>query len=123
MEVIEELITGAPSHHATLWAKTTMPSPLPPEILDLVVDDLRDELTALRACCLASKLWVSRTRRYVFVRIEFQRTENPTLLSWTKTFPDPSNPPARYTARSLTIHGPTVIAIAIMAPRIVPFAT
>ena len=54
-----------------------MPSPLPPEILDLVVDDLRDELTALRACCLASKLWVSRTRRYVFVRIEFQRHRKP----------------------------------------------
>ena len=78
-----------------------MSSPLPPEVLDLIVDFLHDDRDALKACCLASKSWVHRTRQYLFVRVEFSLESHVKL--WEETFPDPFNSPARYT-RSLTIH-------------------
>jgi len=77
-----------------------MPPPLPPEILDLIVDFLHDEPDALKACCLASKSWVHRTRKHLFARVEFSLESHVKL--WEKTFPDPSNSPARYT-RNLTV--------------------
>lgn len=63
-----------------------MPSFLPPEILDLIVDHLQDERTALKACCLVSKSWVPRAR-------------------------DPPNSPAHYT-RHLVIFGLPAVAAA-----------
>jgi len=78
-----------------------MPPPLPPEILDLIVDFLHDEPGALKACCLASKSWVHRTRTHLFAQVEFSSESH--LKLWEKTFPDPSNSPARYT-RDLTIY-------------------
>jgi hypothetical protein len=75
-------------------------SPLPLEILDLIVGFLHDEPDALKACCLVSKSWVHRTRRYLFAHVEFS-FKYPIKL-WKRTFPDPSNSPARYT-RSLSI--------------------
>jgi len=78
-----------------------MPSSLPPEILDLVVDFLHDEPDALKACCLASKSWVHRTRQHLFARVGFFLESRVKL--WKKTFPDLSNSPACYT-RNLTIH-------------------
>ena len=77
-----------------------MSSPLPPEILDLIVDFLHDEPDALKACYLASKSWVHRTRQYLFAHVEFSLESHVKL--WEETFRDPSNSPARYT-RSLTI--------------------
>ena len=76
-----------------------MSSSLPPEILDYIVDHLHDEPDTLKACCVTSKSWVSRTRTHLFSRIEFLKS---TFQSWMKAFPDPSNSPAHYT-RSLTI--------------------
>ena len=84
-----------------------MPSPLPPEILDLVVDFLHDEPAALRGCCLASRSWVHRTREHLFARVGFLSKSRIEL--WKKTFPDPSNSPACYT-RSLSICTPVVVA-------------
>ena len=78
-----------------------MPPPLPPEILDLIVDFLHDEPDALKACCLASKSWVHRTRQHLFAGIGFFKESRVKL--WKETFPDLSNSPARYT-RNLTIH-------------------
>ena len=87
-----------------------MPSPfLPPEILDLIVDHLHDERTALEACCLVSRPWVHRARRHLFFRIDFSPASP--IESWIKAFPDPSSSPAHY-ARVLTLHGSPVVATA-----------
>ena len=71
---------------------------LPPEILDLIVDNLRDDEATLESCCLVSKSWISRTRRHLFAHVEFESTECPIHL-WMKTFQDPSNSPTCYTRR------------------------
>jgi len=77
-----------------------MPSPLPPEILDLIVDFLHDEPDALKACCLVSKSWVYRTREHLFAHVEFTLKSH--IKLWKEKFPEPSNSPARRT-RSLSI--------------------
>jgi hypothetical protein len=77
-------------------SETTMSDPhLPVEILDHIVDNLRDTQDTLRTCCLISKSWVQRTRKHLFADINFPTVE--LLQSWKKTFPDPSTSPARYT--------------------------
>ena len=76
---------------------------LPPEMLDHIVDHLHDEPPALRMCCLVSKSWVPRSRVHPFAYAKFNTSTYP-IESWMKTFPDPSNSPARYT-RILIIHG------------------
>ena len=80
-----------------------MPPSLPPEILDLIVDHLHDELTGIKACCVVSKSWIHRTRAHLFARIEF-RSRNSDIKLWKKAFPDPSNSPAHHT-RHLLIRG------------------
>jgi len=79
------------------WVETTMPCPLPPEILDLIVDHLHDEPFALRAqleiCCLVSKSWVPRTRKHLFTHLTFddslvERSKSHIEL-WKRAFPDP----------------------------------
>ena len=72
-----------------------MSSPLPPEILDLIVNFLHDKPDALKACCLISKSWVHRTRKLLFAHVEFSSESH--IRLWKKAFPDPSNSPARYT--------------------------
>ena len=98
-----------------LWAlwgvvETTMLSSLPPEILDLIVDHLRDNPSTLKTCCLVSKSWIPRTRRHLFTHVEFKSVECSPHL-WMKTFPDPSNSPACYT-RNLEFTGPDTITAA-----------
>ena len=85
-----------------------MSSHFPQEILDLIVDFLHDEPGALKACCLVSKSWVHRTREHLFAHVEFTWTRNFKL--WQKTFPDPSDSPARYT-RSLSIRNFEVVTL------------
>ena len=72
-----------------------MSNPLPAELLDYVIDHLRDTQYALRNCCLVSKSWVPRTRKHLFADIAFPTVGS--LESWKKTFPDPSTSPAQYT--------------------------
>ncbi|KAF9647951.1 hypothetical protein BDM02DRAFT_3065508, partial [Thelephora ganbajun] len=48
-----------------------MSSSLPQEILDLIIDHLRDEPDMLKICCIVSKPWVQRTRKHLFVHIKF----------------------------------------------------
>ena len=69
---------------------------LPPELLDLIVEHLRDEPTTLKACCIVSKSWISRIRKYLFARIRIRSPERIIQL-WKQTFPDPSNSLAHYT--------------------------
>ena len=76
-------------------------SSLPPEILDLIIDYLHDEPTALKTCCVVSKSWVSRTRKYLFARVTFNAPKS-RIARWKKTFPDSSNSPAHHT-RTLSI--------------------
>ena len=80
-----------------------MSSALPSDILDLIVDTLRNKPAALKACCLVSKLWISRTRRHLFVCVEFD-SDRSHIESWVRAFPDPSNSPACHT-RKLHILG------------------
>jgi hypothetical protein len=82
---------------------------LPAEILDHIVDHLCDTEDALRSCCLVSKSWIPRTRKYLFADIRFHLVRD--VLSWKKTFPDPSTSPAHH-ARILFIDGFAVIAAA-----------
>jgi hypothetical protein len=83
---------------------------LPPEILDLILDHVRYERTTLKACCVVSKPWIQRTRRYLFARVEFHAPRSHIKL-WKKTFPDPSNSPAHHT-RHLSIYGLSVVTAA-----------
>ena len=75
---------------------------LPLEILDLIVDYLHDERTALNACCAVSKSWIPRARRHLFFHIEFS-PDSP-IESWIKAFPTPSSSPAHHT-RVLSLSG------------------
>ena len=86
-----------------------MPRPLPPEILSLTVDHLRDEQIMLKACCLVSKSWISWTRKHLFAHVEFYTQSH--IKSWKETFPDPSSSPAYYT-RTLSIRGPLTVMTA-----------
>ena len=99
-----------------------MSSSLPPEILDLIVHHLHDEPTPLSTCCLVYNSWVSRTRRHLFARVELH-SPGPSLESWMKTFPDPSNSPAHYT-RSLHLQffGTRAVAVSDAFPWIRSFS-
>ena len=85
-------------------AETTMSCSFPPEIFDLIIEYLYNDPTALKACCLVSRSWVPRTRKYLFADIRFHGG-NSTIRSWMETFPDPSNSPAHHT-RHLRIREP-----------------
>ena len=74
-----------------------------PELFDLVIDHLHDDPDTLKTCCVVSKSCVITARKHLFAHVEFDALESH-LEVWKKTFPDPSNSPARYT-RSLFIHG------------------
>ena len=96
------------------WRTTAMTRSFPPELLDLVVGNLCDQPATLKACCLVSKSWVPRARRYLFAHVRFSSGDHPNVCdfdSWIRAFPDPLNTPAHHT-RSLTISGLTAITAA-----------
>ena len=65
MDILTEVDRERSVSHGTerqaVRAQTAMSCPLPPEILDLIVDHLCVEQTTLNACPLVSKLWIPRT--------------------------------------------------------------
>ena len=69
---------------------------LPPELLDIIADNLHNEPAALKACCTVSKSWISRTRKHLFARIRFDPSKRSVEL-WKQTFPDLSSSLAPYT--------------------------
>lgn len=77
---------------------------LPPEILDLIADHLCTELDTLKVCCLVSRSWVWRTRRYLFAHVRFGSAGGPSFESWMELFSDLSTSPSHHT-RSLAFHG------------------
>ena len=89
----------------TVLVRITMslPCSLPQEIFDLIVDHLHGEPAVLKTCCVAAKSWVPRARKHLFASVTFGIPPS-NFNQWQKTFPDPSNSPARYT-RSLFIFG------------------
>ena len=87
-----------------------MPSFLPPEILDLIIDHLYDEPTTLKTCCVVSKSWIQRTRKHLFASVAFCPPTSSIDL-WREAFPDPSNSPAHHT-RHLSICGLSVVIAA-----------
>lgn len=89
---------------------------LPSETVDCIIDLLHNEPKTLKACCLVSKSWIPRTRKYLFANIVFHSIAD--LERWKKRFPDPSNSPALYTP-TLTICCPMAVLTALLqsAPR------
>ena len=84
--------------------ETLMSEPyLPREILDYIIDLLRNERETLKRCCLVSKPWVPRTRKHLFAYIQFRSSSD--LESWKTTFPDVANSPACH-ARELLVNCP-----------------
>lgn len=75
---------------------------LPQEILDQIIDLLQDKPETLNHCCLVSKSWVPRTRKYLFARVEIIREWD--LHKWEANFPDPMESPAYHT-HTLTVDG------------------
>jgi len=84
-----------------------MPCHLPPEMLDHVADQMRDDPTALKTCCLVSKSWIQRTQKHLFAQIGFYAS-CPSVESWKNAFPDPMHSPAHHT-RSISIRHPHLI--------------
>ena len=85
---------------------------LPPELLDHIADHLHDDPTALKACCIVSKSWVTRAQSHLFADVEFD-TEKHSFERWMKIFPDSSNSPAHHTL-SLSICGLPVVSTQAM---------
>ena len=83
---------------------------LPPELLDLIADHLHKEPATLKACCIVSKSWISRTRKYLFAHIQFFSPMRSVEL-WKQTFPDPSSSLAPYTRTFsfLEFHSTTLV--------------
>ena len=74
--------------------------PIPPEIIDGIIELLHDDKGALKQCSLASKQWASHSQRYLFSAVEISSSGD--LEGWKKTFPDSATSLAYY-ARSLTV--------------------
>jgi len=85
-----------------------MSCPLPPEMLDLIVDHLHGERIALNSCCLVSKSWVPPHLTFDDGLVEHSKSD---IELWKEAFPDPSNSPAHHT-RTLSIHGTSVVTAA-----------
>ena len=99
-----------PKYSPLALCRAKMSCSLPQEILDLVIDHLRDEPKTLQTCCVVSKAWVERTRKHLFVQVKFRPLRR-RVCRWRETFPDPTNSPARH-ARTLSICHPQFITAA-----------
>jgi len=74
--------------------ETPMPDHrLPQEIIDYILDLLREESKTLKQCCLVSRLWVPRARTHLFHRIDFHWTQSYGFDRWKIAFPVPKNSP------------------------------
>ena len=83
---------------------------IPQEILDLIIDHLRDEPTTLKRCSIVSKAWIPRVQKHLFATVKFQALYSP-VSRWRVIFPDPANSPARHT-RALFIGDPQCLTVA-----------
>ena len=86
---------------------------LPPELVDHIIHLLRGSPKVLRNCCLVSKSWIPRTRRYLYADIEFRTATS--LQTWKRTFLDPLTSPACY-ANTLSVACTHVVTAADAQP-------
>ena len=99
-----------------------MSASFPPEVCDLVVGHLHNDVKTLKSCCLVSKSWVPRSRTHLFACVEFNFNSKRSIEVWRKLFPNPSESPARH-ARILKIANSSVLKTAVTSalPWIHPF--
>ena len=89
LSVIDRSLSGVGVH------QNQMADPqLPPEILDYIIDFVRDEPQTLEICCLVAKSWVSRARKRLFSEIKIASLTH--LEAWWRVFPDPDSSPGCY---------------------------
>lgn len=91
--VYKSLNLGTFTGHLLTNAKMSPPH-LPPETIENIIDHLHDDRETLESFCLVSKLFVPRTRKYLFEVITIGFKE---LQKWQKTFPDPKKSPTHHT--------------------------
>ena len=64
-------------HLSSSLGTTTMSNPgLPQETIDYIIDILRYDPKALKACCLISKPWIPRAQKYLFADIRFDSVDD-----------------------------------------------
>jgi len=66
--------------------------PPPPELIDAVIDQLREDVNALKACALTSSSWLPTSRYHLFNDVFFE--DGTSILRWTRTFSTPSDIPS-----------------------------
>ena len=89
LSVIDRSLSGVSVH------QNQMADPqLPPEILDYIIDFVRDEPQTLKNRCLVAKSWVSRARKRLFSEIKIASLTH--LEAWWRVFPDPDSSPGCY---------------------------
>ena len=83
---------------------------LPQELVDNIIDELKDDVASLRACSLVSKPWVYRSRKYLFETVRLPRC---LLLKWLARIPASPVPPLgpHHHVRSLTLQPIKVPAV------------
>lgn len=75
---------------------------VPQELEELIIDNLREDKTALKICSLVTKAWAARSRRHLFYEVEILTDGQ--LDSWTRLFPYPGESDAACLVRRLHIH-------------------
>ena len=68
------------------------PGSFPPELVDVVIDQLYNDVNSLRTCALASSSWLPTSRYHLFNDVLFG--DEASILRWTQTFPAPSGIPS-----------------------------
>ena len=68
----------------------------PQEIIDVIIDLLRDDKMALKTCCLLSKRWVPYAQKHLFTSRTITFKSFKGAAFWRERFPDPAEPPACY---------------------------
>ena len=66
--------------------------PPPPELIDAVIDQLREDVDALKACALTSSSWLPTSRYHLFNEVFLE--DEASILRWTQTFSTPSDIPS-----------------------------
>ena len=83
---------------------TTIMPELPQELVDRIIDHV-DDRNSLKACSLVSSRWSARSRKYLFVRVEFRCEED--LQRWYACIsPGPSWPSSLVEHLTLPEHKP-----------------
>ncbi|KAF8206413.1 hypothetical protein K438DRAFT_1817158 [Mycena galopus ATCC 62051] len=60
--------------------------PLPQELVDMVVNNIRDDIPALKCCSLAARTFVGSARIHIFRKIQINPPEDPPLSSCEKLY-------------------------------------